>query len=375
MLSRLKRNFSIIDSPSKRERSFIRTSPAFHGSPLKRVRLGESFLTSTFNPETTSNCSGGNGLSLQVRDNSPIKPAAPKEASSSKVTFEAEPVIIETPPATPACGESRESKMAVLLAEKSNLEQQSQDLDAKFQEKFETLKGIRSQIIGLSKERLTLEDKVSIANEAQLTLRNSLNSIYNPSQELVKSVKVLINDCKRGHSKKLEKLTFELNDLLETSMEAINEQTTHYQHEFELHQRSMETFQREEEEKAKAMQKEGEERELEEQEERAQRSTSCEAKDQDNSVQDVSARVESLNDEGLKPDAMDDDCVILEESAHSNIGENSPNRSADYVDENSESITKGDNQAVDDDSTDVDTGAEDDERGFTPLQAQRPVQD
>lgn len=366
MLSRLKRNFNIFDSPSKRSSS--RVSILAHSSPLKRVRLSESFLTSTLNHDTDSFCNGDKGSSLQSRNNSPIKTSASKDTVISKVT--SDPVVIEPLPSVSAYSENCESKITHLHREGERLEQESEQLDAKTSEKFTALKSIRSQIVFLLKERIELEDKIAVANDAQLTLRNLLNSIYNPSQELAKSVKVLIDDCHRGHSAKLEKLTFELNNLLETSLEAIHEQRNQFKHEIELHERTLATIQSLKE-NADNQQPEEKEEEEGEEERKSRHNNSEEVKDT-SLPQEASARAESCAEEESKAGA-DDDCVILEDSGASDADVITSDQGTNYAEDNVGGTSKEDQAEEDDDSTDIDAGADDDDRAFTPLQAQRPV--
>lgn len=362
MFLRLKRNFSVLDSPKKL--TSAKTSPIIHSSPLKRPKLAESFLTSALNHALEKINSSENGQQSNPKGaDSPINTNAltkdpEKSAEISRVSFDPDPVVMETPPSSPPLDEMAPKPRAVVLREKKeSLVRENQDADEKIVEKFNKLKDVRAKILEFTKERVYLEDKIAMVNDAQHAVRNLLNSIYNPGRELAKSTQALLEDCRRNHTKKLDKLQFEFNDLFETSSEAIKEQKAYLRHEIELHERTLATIECQKQKSIK-------------EDENPQADVVPGPEITDPSVQGAPVKNDSAVDQDQSKLDAEDDCVILDRSGYSDqSGDADSSGQSGNVGESKSKTT----DSRDEDATDIDEGGED--STFTPLQAQRPIQD
>lgn len=364
MFLRLKRNFSVLDSPKKR--ASARTSPMLHSSPLKKPKLADPLLASALKSamDRINNSENGQASTSKCAE-SPIKAAVCKEtckdneksAEISRVSFDPDPVVMETPPSSPPHEKKHKPRVVVLKEEKESLERQISEADAKIAEKFNKLREVRANILNFTRERLELDDKIAMANDAQHTVRNYLNSIYNPGKELAKSTLALMEDCRRNHTKKLDKLQFEFNDLFETTSEAIKEQKNDFLHEIELHERTLATIECQKQDKPAVQITEIPQEDMESGEET-----------KDRSLQESSSKNDPVSDKA--PD-VDDDCIVLDRS---NYSERSGEENSCGQDQ-SVNIGESKSKSTDsrDDATEIDD-AEDDST-FTPLQAQRPVGD
>lgn len=235
------------------------------------------------------------------------------------------PVAVSTPP--PA----KKSKLSI--DEKENLLIEISKLKGEIERKFAALKDVKEKTVELKAKRRALDDYMEIAARGQYEVRNLLNEIFNPGSELATRAAHLIDEAKRRHQHKLEKLVFEMTNILETSQEAIVKKMKLFDHEIELNQRTLLTIE-------------------------------CQKR------QKLSQTV-------------DDDCIIIESQAKpaTPTPAVTPNRATtpNPAATPSAAETQTQSQSTTQDSSATETAAtptreEEIERSFTPCQAQRPEQ-
>lgn len=280
------------------------------------------------------------------------------------------PDRLDTPPTTPIETESRSNSFD---KQKVELEIELKNLDDKIEITFNSIKAKRENVIVLRSKRYLVEDYLEIATRSQVEVRNLLNNIYNPGLELAKRANVLIDETRRSHKDKLEKMTFELNQIVENAQSWIKKKLKQLDHETELHQRTLMTIE---------CQKKHHLDQIREKAREMVKPEPVVEKDKDDSTI-------SLNKSGNQGD---DDCVIIEdmdeddgESDLANeieLSRHTPeSRGLEPVNgQNNQSETtvtceyEGQaNDGEENEDTDIEESKEEEEeRSFTPCQAQRP---
>jgi len=355
---RFKRNFSIRDSPVK-----TLNSPIGKASPIKRIKLSSNFSSPvpsyekrTLHHERQSILRQPNGLAspLEVPAvRAQINPLLSEPTGNLGKFFDNETRVrtreenqveisvnddlnrmntssilrIETPPQTPI--EKLESRKSVLEHQKFELMKESNELDNTLTTKFNTVKSIREKTIEIKSQQSFVEDLFEVVGWGQCEVRNLLNEMYNPGNELAKRAAILISDVRKSHQKKFEKLLFEIKHHMDTAEEAIRRKADAIKHEKDIRERTLLTL-----EHQKAM----------------------------------SGGTSNLQQPVITPNEHnDDDCVIIDKSA-SSLQE----LDACKNDSPSElTVTCG--CESDDEQTDIEESTESGEqRSFTPCQAQRP---
>lgn len=197
---RTKRNFSLRESPS-------RLSPSLsNGTPCKRLRLNSTPLVT----ETPEKC--------------------------NKETLES----IETPPPTPAI--KSESKIQALVRVKTDLEKEQRDYEEQIESIMNEIKAVREKTLILESKRYVVDDKIEIAKRSQVAVRDLLNEIYNPGNEIAQQASTLLEELVKNHSKKFDKISFELTNHLESSKAACSKKISELSHQIDLHQRTLITL-------------------------------------------------------------------------------------------------------------------------------------
>lgn len=254
---------------------------------------------------------------------------------------------------------------------RDDLLKEIENLDLLISAQQGTIEVIQSQILDLEAKQYTIDDLISIASQGQNEVRNLLNQIYNPGNEMAKRAEMLIHETKKSHEKKIQKTSFELNHLVETSHSAIKKKITELEHVIELHERTLMTVvvqKKSEEKAAETMQAD---------EENANTDTDTDKEREGDKDKDTVENVEPMN--GIEtststtttnpPEGADEECVII-----GDVQARTPSPLAD-AGRNTEltDASKEDKPSVtydDDEATDIED-SKDDERPFTPCQAQR----
>lgn len=207
-----KRNFSLRESPSK---------PLTSSSPLKRIRLSSTILQSDEQSTILQ-------LSSSLSD------------FKSRNLFTEKP---ETPPPTPSPPIERvETKIEKLKKKNDDLTNELGLLDEEIEAKFLSLKAKRETLVESKNKHFVVEDYIAAATRGQCVVRNLLNEIYNPGQELAMRVERIFEEAKKGHAKKFEKMYFELSNRMETTQNAINNKKKQLVHDLDLQKRTLMTI-------------------------------------------------------------------------------------------------------------------------------------
>lgn len=329
-----KRNFSLRDSPGKL--SSISSSPKLQASPLKRLKLNNSCqLTSTFLRDSLIE----EDEEVHVEQSKQIIKSPEKSIILQENSVSAS---IETPPPTPEA--KTESKIEILTRQKAKLLEETKELDAKLEDKFQEVTMIRSEIADIGAQKLVYEDYVEIVNKGQVQARDILNQIYYPGNELANMAASFAEELRLKHQRKLDKLELELNSLIERAQKAIEEKKNSLEHEINLHERTL-------------MTKENEKQ--------------IEVKNELAAETANDSEISCNNDQTDGWDRGDnEDCVILEVH-NSDIISVKSNEESINVQSTDISGTKMGNDS-DDDDTDIEDNQDEEARSFTPCQAQRP---
>lgn len=235
---------------------------------------------------------------------------------------------------------------------KSDADQESYKRGHKFNEMLAAKKQLIKMIKDHKKnlkdarvERNIIHDQADIAKKSQNTVRNLLNEIFYPAEEVAKVASETIEERRKAHRIEFETFDFEFRDCYEASKEAIAKKMKQLCHEMELHERTVMTL-----EKAKSIS----DREHQDIEFIKQGITTL----------DSGMEVEVV-DISKKADDNDDDCIILDGSKNMNKDEDIEYKNGINCEESNNTTLIGD----DDDDTDIQ--GDEEESSFTPLQAQR----
>lgn len=293
----------------KRRSQVIDTTPILHESPIKKAKLIEPTIDTT--PKIQSN----------------IQSNKFEEPSKFKSIFDE------------------------LDSKKDSLTRSLESLRQQVEEKLNLVVETRGKIVELHSRRLHVDDLIYIANGGQYEVRNQLNQIYNPGNKLGENANILIEEARRNHQTKFEKLKFTMIDNFEKVKAAIDRKEKELLHQIEINERTMIT--------------------LKHQVDQPIEESAC-----DESMKVVQDDPDDESKENRNtPVRADEDCVIIEDGETILVNDNLDMSSSKTPDEqdmesnkqNNHSETTQTYESDDDDKTDID------DRSFTPCQAQRPT--
>lgn len=392
---KFKRNFSIRESPTKRSSgSPVKFSTTVPTSPIK-------FVDDTLKPRSLLNSIASNGpeKTITIGETSPLRIASrrtctPEILGTNGYTSPIKPIangvshqLESTFPNDGLLSDSiSEFDMDFEISApnkkrmKLSMDQIKAQKEAKLLELNEQVENKKNSIFDTMKKtneirekRSVIEDYLNIVTQSQLQVRNHLNRMYNPGREIAECAKELITEKRQAHDKKLEALTFELTELLESSHIALERKAKQLSHEIELHERTLYTL--ESRQLAENMHK----KKLQQEEEQQQ----GEPENDKNVSDNENVNVECLCNVEFKDESHsirfepDDDCVIIEkqgaiqqENKDNEVSYEKSNKLEETRDSQATNLAEDDEQAT----TDVEEESElnEDERPFTPCQAQRP---
>ena len=342
-----KRNFSLRDSPDKL--LLVSSSPRqaiCQQSPVKRLKIVNTshILSSTLledvrvDEEPPVLVEPGRAFGGAEREM-----ATPLNGTTTTVSATA-----ETPPPTPDT--KPKSRFELLSERKSKLEQQSKELDSQLDSKLLEILSMREKISQIHIRRLTYHDYLDVANKGQNEMRDLLNEIFNPGNELAKQAERITSELQLKHMRRFDKLELDLNSLIDRTKKAIEDEIISKLHEIDLHQRTLTTR---EQQNQSVVEISVQSQELEQKAE----------------MESGEANV-SDRENGVDKDAQygdEEDCVILDAS-----GDNSVSNDEESAIANSTNMSEERTTHSDEDDTDIEESLKDDARSFTPCQAQRP---
>lgn len=310
-------------------------------SPIKKIRLSSPLLALRDSP-----------MKVRMNDEpqtsaigSPVKPLKLDSElgalSRSILSSPIKEVKVDTPPATP---DAQPSKVAI----RDELRDELERLNCQVDYKFNHIKDFVNKKSAFGGKRLFIEDLKEMAHRAQCDVRNLCNEIFNPGVEMAKRCTSLIEESKRNHSNKYEKLSFDLTERMDATEITIRRKREELNHELQLYERTLATIEAQRVQKEEAAERESAmDQNGNGQEEREQECEVVEVIEQNEvdviSIKDGSNDVES----GREADAASDETDIDEEVVMEN---------------------------ADEDKTEIDSNNDEPvERSFTPCQAQRPA--
>lgn len=338
-----KRNFSLRDSPNNKLSSLSPRPRLTSDSPAKRLKFGDAnqLLSSTLLSETKIVDEGRaesiNGETNHLFDRSSSfineKSTIEQEVSTSKVA-------VDSP--SPAPSLKVTSKLEILTKQQLSLTEESDKLDAQIEAKQKALDECQREINLLRASRFKYEDISAMITRGQNEIRDHLNQIFGPGNEMAQKFEPLFQELASRHSSKRERFTLEWNCLIDQVKSVIAKREEDLKHEMELHQRTLIHQQH----LSKV------------QEEAAASANEQEKKTPgpDNSAAAANTREENHDLE---------ECIIIDNSDDAirvDHEETVAEQSAEIVEFK---------QEQDDDDTDVEETNGEDGRSFTPCQAQR----
>lgn len=260
---------------------------------------------------------------------------------------------------------------------KLNKEKKLTELKQQISDTLKEIKLDMEETRRIRRKRFTLENHMSTTSRCLVEVRNQLNQIFNPGNGLAQTAKNLMEEKRELHGKRFEALSFDMDELIENAKTAIDKKKKQITHETEIHERTLMTI----ESRNKAVGQE------------------IEADVQDKSTSEIASMLDvpkSTSKDGKKNRSVtfddDDDCVIIGEESNMeeeldlnesesvdvvskdpSIQESIPERS--MSENNQDSDTTNIVEDEDEQQTDIDEDAQaqDEERSFTPCQAQRLV--
>lgn len=315
-----------------------------------------------------------NGLSPQIKAHPEDLSEAHRVSSCGR---EVNPEIIIRD-VVPVTTNSIQGDIADLSRRKTEATAELDSIQRQVDSKFEIVAELRKSIVQIKLKRNNLADYLEIASKSQVEVRNLLNQIYNPGEQLAAQAKVIMDERRKDHTQKFEKLSFEMNQLIEGTREAIKKKMESLTHENELHQRTI---------IALGFQKMAEEEKLEnittEQEDVVDEDAHLPVKPNEEQV----ATSELTEDGACK--ASEDDCIIIDDQISEQTGlcqdsVQTPENNTQFESESDKNHNVFDSTNLanqyDDETTDIEEQADDDqdedggdriENSFTPCQAQR----
>lgn len=312
--------------------------------------------------------------SIQSRSSTPIGATEASIIDDKKIVHECKldatlnQSVSLTPPPSPI--DRFRYQLDILNREKANLQVVVHGLREQVEVKFNEVVETRKKIIDTKSKRIVLNDLMEIANNGQCEVRNMLNEIFNPGTELAERANVLMEETKRNHKTKLEKVRFELMNLFDSTRAAIERKEKELIHQIELNERTLMTLNDPEKSMTPDHDAElGILRPISPRQEQHQKQPERKTE----SPKTVST--EEINCHDDQTEDVDEDCVILDDTITQNVAgtPQSPTvadvevpRAITNQSETTQSCDTEEDEE-DDDGTDVE------ERSFTPCQAQRPV--
>lgn len=411
---RIKRNFSLIDSPNKggspiaaspsplkRNRLISqltdgRTSPSLidqqvdHSDKLRVNNIGSDRIFSSILKQakqddklvSQTNLSDKSQLGAKFLDllankgQSPIVKGEVHEQIKSTKIIRAEsdgiqsdneaPIPADIGKSQPRHSMKHESKVDLARKRKEELLAERKSLDEQIEARLNSIRELREKIVKLGICCAQVENRLEDATKIQNLVRDLLNAIYHPGRELSEKATVLIEDSRLGHKKRFEKFKFDVTNYLDGLDVGLNERQKQLEHEIELHKRTLVTL---------------------ECQEKRQRDLEIQHKSREVGLKTIPENVDEdlETDECLGTVKTDDDCVVIgtrnldEKSDASDPAEEvdiplvgkAPNET--HGSEATITCPDEDEDVDEDEQTEVDMNVEDDEeRSFTPCQAQRP---
>lgn len=296
-------------------------------SPIKRLRLPSTSPVRT------------NQVSTPVRTITPaLTPTRPIAANFEAEKENSNNISINhnEPPTRPLpevhlhpiieTGEAElDRKIALVEAEVGELQKLEKDLYMR------AIAG-RREINRLRNNRLKQDNINQICTDAQYMVRDSLNAIYNSSEDQSKRARAIWEELKPIHRAKFDAWRFELTNKLDIYEAALNKVEKEALHERELHNR-----------------------------------TRLEKAEMDRKNMERQAEVPATTE-----NAADEDCVILDPNTEADMSSKTPepeDEEAQMINTGTTASINGDNDAteLDDDEDDDD----DEQTSFTPCQAQK----
>lgn len=255
---------------------------------------------------------------------------------------------------------------------RDDLLKEIQNLDQLISLQYVAIEEIQGKILDLEARQYTIDDLISIASQGQNEVRNLLNQIYNPGNEMARRAEMLIDETKKAHEKKIQKTSFELNHLIESSHSTIKKKITELEHELELHERTLITVEMQkklEEKVADTIQEDGENANTDKDKE-GEREKDEDKEDMKpmNGIETTTTTTPTTTTTNPSEGA-DEECVIIDDvRARTPSPMTDPGQTTELTDASKDDKPSG--TYDDDEATDIED-SKDDERPFTPCQAQR----
>lgn len=353
-----RRAFSLKQSPLRVNSSSSSRASLDH-TPSKRIRLASTFLTSESKEDNNFDCNALSMLEPIVKTTS-VEPTVVElkiQPTNAEICeLKANHQTLETPPPTP--GFKQESKLELLTKERAELENEREELEKSISSKLEEIAAVRGDTIVMESKKTLYDDTLEVARRSQVAVRDLLNEIYNPGQQIAQEAAALFEESKRGSFKRLEKLEFDLKHQFESTRAVIGKKMKEVTHHIELTQRTLLTLECQHGVKQSLAVEKDEEMDVQVTE---------------NSV--IQEKIKS-EEKGCSPLA-DDDCIILSDNSvdsarastrgSGQTPDGQPLQNGGFSGNNS---TETNATADEDEETDIED-VKDEERPFTPCQAQR----
>lgn len=343
-----KRNFSLRDSPNNKLSSLSPLPTRLQSaSPAKRLKFGETtnLLSSTLLSETKiteENISESFRASKHHDLEKSLLSVSDKPIVEHQEAVRTTKVPAETPPPTP--DGKVISRIEILDKQVMEAKEENKRLDDKIEAQIKAIDECQKKIDTVRASRFKYEDYVTMITRGQNEIRDHLNQIFTPGNELAQKFEPVAKEILAKHSRRLEKKCLEWTCLMDQARSVIAKRTEDLNHEMELHHRTL----LHQEHMSKAQNEKAESKDAEKQEEKTNHG--------DTSGESAEICVDDQDN--------DEECIILEKDVPEVVHE-------ERVVEQSveESVVK---QEGDDDDTDIEEVNSEENRSFTPCQAQRP---
>lgn len=142
-----------------------------------------------------------------------------------------------------------ESRETILKVKREALQSQMNQLTKDIEDKYSKWVGLRKKLLEYKTRRLAFEDYVDIANQGQNQIRHHLNNVYNPGQQLAEKANEIVTDVRKSHQTKLEKIKFEKSKLFSLIFSAMDKKEQELIHQKEFNLRTLEHYKVQEEER------------------------------------------------------------------------------------------------------------------------------
>lgn len=338
-------------------------------SPIKRPRFclntfaggrQSSLLNDISTSSSASSASNGSKTVTPELSDISTKPITPSNDNAIHNDSETTVLVVDTPPHSPELEEppkpskinDLKAELASAITESDEAQAQLDGLTSKFQELCEERAAINMQ-------KSRLEDAFEEFATATRLVRDLCNDIYHSGLKLANDVGGTYEDLKKQHTKHLEKTLMELNNHIETSSAAIGKKITEYDHEIELHKRTLMHIQSLENEAKTPEQKVQQVEEKSDGEKQIKSHVAVEEDEVPVEPEDEDdCQITEVVDKQSESEMVAGRVDVVTSEVSSNVG---------YAQINNENIDNEETQSVDTETTDID-----DAGSFTPCQAQRP---